>query len=381
MPSTSRAQSIDDFPVSSTKKNLHGLLGMVNFDRDFIPKLAELTNPLYLALNGDQRKLECDNELQACFNEIKENWKKGMELYMPDMISRFILESDASKLGLGCTLRQKGRPIYHISRVLKGAEKNYTITERELLAALWGMEKLKYFLLGRKFTLIIDHKPLESLFTKKEFGNRRMTRWMDRLSRFDFDIVYKEGDKMVSADSLSRNIYLSGERHTETESELKTKILTLHKEWAHRKNIKKDLEEMGINLTHTQIKNLLKNCIECAGKDKFYFKSSKFYITKEPGERIAFDLMDYNKKKKILIGIDYFSQFVFGKCIDSKNAGRVVEFIKDTYAELPFKTLHTDNGKEFNNELMRKWTENKNIKHEFVAHITIQPMDELNGQT
>jgi hypothetical protein len=56
------------------------------------------------------------------------------------------LETDASSIGLGAILRQGGKPVCYASRSLSGSEKNYGITEREVLAALWGMEKFRYIL-------------------------------------------------------------------------------------------------------------------------------------------------------------------------------------------------------------------------------------------
>lgn len=57
----------------------------------------------------------------------------------------------------------KGKPIFNISRVLKGAERNYTVTKKEMLATMWGMEKLAFYLHGNHFILKTDHKPLEAL--------------------------------------------------------------------------------------------------------------------------------------------------------------------------------------------------------------------------
>jgi hypothetical protein len=68
-------------------------------------------------------------------------------LIIPDFNKRFILESDASDCGKGEVLRQEHCPILYISRALKGSELHYSITEKELLAAIWAMEKCEHFLL------------------------------------------------------------------------------------------------------------------------------------------------------------------------------------------------------------------------------------------
>ena len=144
---------------------------MINFDREYIPKLADLSKPLYNAFCTDGKKLEWNVDLQTLFDQIKALWSTELMLIIPDPNKKFTMETDASATGLGCTLRQEGKPIFHISRVLKKSEKNLSITQRELLAIVWGLEKLQYYLLGKKFDVITDHKALEELMTKRVFGN------------------------------------------------------------------------------------------------------------------------------------------------------------------------------------------------------------------
>ena len=61
---------------------------------------------------------------------------------MPDLKKAFTLETDASDIGLGAILMQDRKAVAYASRTLKKAEKNYSITEREVLAALWSMENI-----------------------------------------------------------------------------------------------------------------------------------------------------------------------------------------------------------------------------------------------
>lgn len=327
-----------------------------------------MLRPLYQALKDENKKLVWNEELQICFDKVKSCFEKKMELFIPDTEGTFELETDASNMGLGATLRQNKIPVFLPSRVLKGAEKHYSITERELLAALWSMEKLRYYLLGRKFTLITDHKPLERILEKHDFGNNRIVRWMERISYFDFNIIYRSGSKIVTADALSCNCLLAeGRIHNRNGEVGDEEILKNHKTLSHRKKIRDDLFEREISVSDKRLKQVLKNREKCLKKDPSYFKSSKFLLTTKPGERIAFDLMDYNKQKKIIIGIDFFSGKIFGKEITSKEAIKTIEFIKSVYDEFPFETIQTDNGKEFSNTLVRRWTSEKGIKHELLT--------------
>ena len=77
-----------------------------------------------------------------------------------------MVTTDASKTGLGITLWQKQdngemKPIAFGSRYLNDTEKNYSIGELELLAEVWGLEKLRFSLYGKKVHLYTDHQALE----------------------------------------------------------------------------------------------------------------------------------------------------------------------------------------------------------------------------
>ena len=88
---------------------------------------------------------------------------------------------------------------------MSNVEKRYSQTEKEALALVWSCERLKLYLLGQKFTLITDHKPLETIFSSpKSRPNARIERWALRLQPFDFEIKYKSGENNPS-DYLSRN--------------------------------------------------------------------------------------------------------------------------------------------------------------------------------
>ena len=124
-----------------------------------------------------------------------------------------IVTTDASTTGLGITLWQKQddgntKPIAFGSRYLNDTEKKYSIGELELLAVVWGLEKLRFYLYGKKVYLCTDHQALEPLI-KRNRSNRqysaRLTRWLDRLTHFDISIQHIAGSNLKFTDYLSRN--------------------------------------------------------------------------------------------------------------------------------------------------------------------------------
>lgn len=224
----------------------------------------------------------------------------------------------------------------------------------------FGLEKFQYFLLGRKFVVITDHKALETLRLKKDFGSKNVQRWIDEISMYDFDVKYVQGADLIQADSLSRSIGSC--------DNLTKVILEVYENSGHRKGIRAlILEQRGVEVTENCLKKALAKCISCAKKDKSRHKSAKFVVTSHPREIVAADLMDIRKTKKVISGIDYFSRKLFGKVLSSKESKPVLEFIKDCYKYLPFKILQTDEVKEFENVQTREWCETVGVTHKVVT--------------
>lgn len=78
----------------------------------------------------------------------------------------------ASPYGIGAIFTQKQadgswRPVIYISRGLMDTEKHYAQIEKEALAVTWACERLTSYLMGLRFTLLTDHKPLVPLLSTR----------------------------------------------------------------------------------------------------------------------------------------------------------------------------------------------------------------------
>ncbi len=100
--------------------------------------------------------------------------------------------------------RVEERPVLYLSRKLSKRETRYSTVEKECLAIRWAVLTLRYYLLGREFTLCSDHAPLQWLHRMKD-TNARITRWYLALQPFKFKVVHRPGVQMAVADFLSRN--------------------------------------------------------------------------------------------------------------------------------------------------------------------------------
>ena len=94
-------------------------------------------------------------------------------LRFPDYKKEFTLTTDASNVGLGVVLSQDGHPCCFVSRRLNEAKKNYSTSEKELLAIVWATQRLiRQYLFGRTFNIQTDHQALEWLHNVKNPSSR-----------------------------------------------------------------------------------------------------------------------------------------------------------------------------------------------------------------
>jgi len=96
--------------------------------------------------------------------------------------------------------------VAYASRALSKAERNYDVTRRKLLKAVYALKTFKQYMLGRRFVFRTDHAALQWLRrTPKPLGQQ--TRWLTFIKMFDFAVVHRAGTRHGNADGLSRRPY------------------------------------------------------------------------------------------------------------------------------------------------------------------------------
>ena len=110
-------------------------------------------------------------------------------------------------------LREDGKPyvIYYASKTLNEAQRNYTTTEKELLAVVFALDKFRAYLVGSSIVVFTDHSALKYLLTKQD-AKARLIRWILLLQEFNLQIRDKKGVENVVADHLSR-LVISHDSH------------------------------------------------------------------------------------------------------------------------------------------------------------------------
>jgi len=113
------------------------------------------------------RKWQWQQEQPDAFEELKKKLTEAPVLACPDFSEKFVLQTDASDIGLGAVLTQTiqgtERVIAFATRRLIAAEENYSATEKECLVIVWAIRKLRCYLEGYRFEVITDHLALKWL--------------------------------------------------------------------------------------------------------------------------------------------------------------------------------------------------------------------------
>ena len=145
--------------------------------------------------------------------ESLQSTEKGMYdhllLAFTDYTKPFLLETDASKDGLGAVLSQKQMDgwyplVAYGSRALMPQEKNHHSTKLEFLALKWVVtEHFKEYLSYQPFLVKTDNNPLTYIMMTPNL-NATGHQWVGALARFNFQLEYQKGCDNTMADVLSQ---------------------------------------------------------------------------------------------------------------------------------------------------------------------------------
>lgn len=216
-PNPKKIEAVMNFKQPKTPTDVKSFLGLAGYYRKFIRNFSKIAKPL-TELTKKETPFHWTDRTQNAFQILKDKLCSAPVLKFPDFSKQFLLTTDASNEGLGAILSQEGHPCSYISRTLNPPEKNYSTTEKELLAIVWAIKRLRQYLLGRKFLIRTDHQALKWLQNCKDPSSRLM-RWRLKLEEYEYDIEYTKGKDNTAADTLSRIHAISLERQIDLKSE------------------------------------------------------------------------------------------------------------------------------------------------------------------
>ncbi|XP_078435016.1 uncharacterized protein LOC144706013 [Wolffia australiana] len=160
-----------------------------------------ITVPITDILKSD--KFEWTGMADQAFELLKKLMTEAPVLKLPDFSDVFEVSCDASGVGIGGVLSQRGHPIEYFSEKLNDTRKRYDNYDREFYALVQSLRHWRHYLLPKEFVLFSDHGALRHLHDQKKVSDRH-ARWITYLQDFTFVIRHKKGKDNVVADALSR---------------------------------------------------------------------------------------------------------------------------------------------------------------------------------
>ena len=224
-----KVAAITKLDPPSNITQLRRLTGMINQLGKFSPNLSEISKPLRELLSPKKAWAWGPDQTRA-FEEIKEELTRPTVLALYNPCAPTKVSADASSFGLGAVLlqqpteKEEWKPVAYASRSMTETETRYAQIEKESLATTWSCEKFSNYLLGQRFHIETDHKPLVPLLSTKRLDSLppRIVRFRLRLARFDYSISHTPGKLLYTADTLSRAPLATTEHGSDLPQEVDT---------------------------------------------------------------------------------------------------------------------------------------------------------------
>lgn len=200
-PVKAKVLAIQQWPVPSTLKAFRGFLGLTGFYRRFIKGYATIAAPLTQLLKNDQ--FGWNSGAQLDFDTLKTAVSTTPVPILPNFTFPFMVETDASGVGMGVVLSQQNQPIAFFSKPFCRKSLNASTYVRELFAITTAVKKWRQHLLGHSFVILTDHRSLKELMSQVvQMPEQQL--YLSRLIGYDYTIQYHSGKMNVVADALSR---------------------------------------------------------------------------------------------------------------------------------------------------------------------------------
>ncbi|GJS61022.1 retrovirus-related pol polyprotein from transposon 17.6 [Tanacetum coccineum] len=161
---------------------------VTNPSKIFIKNFATLSRPLTQLLKKGAFKWS--EEAQDSFEVLKLAMTQAPILALPDFTKPFVVETDASGIGIGAVLQQNRHPIAYLSKALAPKHQTLSTYEKEFLAVMMALERWRGYLLDTHFIIKTDHYSLKYLLDQRITTPAQM-KWLPTLMGFDYEVKYK----------------------------------------------------------------------------------------------------------------------------------------------------------------------------------------------
>ena len=203
-PDPGKINAVHALPAPTNITKLQEFLGLVMYLSPFIPGLSTLTAPLHEMLKKDI-DFSWNCTYNATFQQVKEAVVSDTTLRYFNPSLPVTIQVDASQVGLHAALLQNCKPMAFASKTLTKTKHQYANIEREMLAAVFGVERFQTYIYGRSFTIESDHQPLESI-SQKNLADMpaHLHHMLLHLQGYDYTICYYPSKEMVLPNTISQ---------------------------------------------------------------------------------------------------------------------------------------------------------------------------------
>ena len=159
-----KVTAVKEWPVPRHVKDLRQFHGLVYYLHNYSKKYVERNKPMSELLIKDAEWTWPKSQVDA-FTSVKKSLVEAPVLALPDPDKAFSVVCDPINFAIGSALMQKDygdvdSVISHQSRLLKAAELNYPLHDKELLLIKYALVKFRVHLLGTEpFVVYTDHGP------------------------------------------------------------------------------------------------------------------------------------------------------------------------------------------------------------------------------
>jgi RNase H-like domain found in reverse transcriptase/Reverse transcriptase (RNA-dependent DNA polymerase) len=161
--SSEKSMAMAMAPVIKNAQDLRSYIGSCVWFHSFIVDYAEITAPLSKLLKNET-PWEWGNAQEEALKLLRHliTTAPVLRYFSPKLETR--VYTDASNFAIGGWIEQRHGDVWHPctfwSRKMNGAELNYSVHEKELLALVEMCDKHSYWLRGVNFVVNTDHKSL-----------------------------------------------------------------------------------------------------------------------------------------------------------------------------------------------------------------------------
>ena len=113
-----KIKAVEEWPLPKNVRKLCGFLELANYNKKFIRNFSKIAAPLTLLTK--KGGFEWSGLANEAFNSLKSVLTTAPVLALPDFEKKFIIECDASGVGIDAILMQSKQPVAYFSSVLKG---------------------------------------------------------------------------------------------------------------------------------------------------------------------------------------------------------------------------------------------------------------------